>query len=178
MKLLPLCLHSVGIPKIRLVKLKIRTDLQGICIKCSAHPLWVIANKIESFTMNDSVICFLSDMFMAAHAYLHIGTYLYTMCIMFNQYSKSFYISRDGLLPLLSAIHNINIWVGIFSNNWKIKKQNHGLLGKRGSSEWGAESDLNPKRCGVGVDSIHWSGDRLPFLTGSYYGHKISWLYP
>ena len=76
--------------------LKIRTDLQGICIKCSAHPLWVIANKIESFTMNDSVICFLSDMFMAAHAYLHIGTYLYTMCIMFNQYSKSFYISRDG----------------------------------------------------------------------------------
>ena len=95
-KLLPLCLHSVGILKIRLVKLKIRTDLQGICIKCSAHPLWVIANKIESFTMNDSVICFLSDMFMAAHAYLRIGTYLYTMCIMFNQYSKSFYISRDG----------------------------------------------------------------------------------
>ena len=76
--------------------LKIQTDLQGICIKCSAHPLWVIANKIESFTMNDSVICFLSDMFMAAHAYLHIGTYLYTMCIIFNQYSKSFYISRYG----------------------------------------------------------------------------------
>ena len=95
-KLLPLCLHSVGIPKIRLVKLKIWTDLQGICIKCSAHPLWVIANQIESFTMNDSVICFLSDMFMTAHAYLHIGTYLYTMCILFNQYSKSFYISCNG----------------------------------------------------------------------------------
>ena len=25
-----------------------------------------------------------------------------------------------------------------------------------------------------GADSIHWSGDRLPFLTGSYYGHQIS----
>ena len=112
-KLLPLCLHSVGIPKIRLVKLKIRTDLQGICIKCSAHPLWVIANKIESFTMNDSVICFLSDMFMAAHAYLHIGTYLYTMCIMFNQYSKSFYIGKSRA-STISAIHKINIWVGRF----------------------------------------------------------------
>ena len=22
--------------------------------------------------------------------------------------------------------------------------------------------------------SVHWSGDRLPFLTGSYCGHKIS----
>ena len=34
---------------------------------------------------------------------------------------------------------------------------------------------FNPKRCGGrGADSIHWSGERLPFLTGSYYGHKIS----
>ena len=27
---------------------------------------------------------------------------------------------------------------------------------------------------GGGADSAHWSGDRLPFLTGSYYGHKNS----
>ena len=33
---------------------------------------------------------------------------------------------------------------------------------------------LTLKDAGGGVDSIHWSGDRLPFLTGSYYGHKIS----
>ena len=33
---------------------------------------------------------------------------------------------------------------------------------------------LNPKRPGGGADSAHRSGDRLPFLTGSYYGHKIS----
>ena len=25
---------------------------------------------------------------------------------------------------------------------------------------------------GGGADSIHCSGDRLPFLTGAYYGHK------
>ena len=31
---------------------------------------------------------------------------------------------------------------------------------------------------GKGVDLIHWSGDCLPFLTGSYYDHKISWLHP
>ena len=31
---------------------------------------------------------------------------------------------------------------------------------------------LNPKR--HGGDSTHWSGERLPFLTGSYYVHKIS----
>ena len=117
MKLLPLCfvaIHSVGIPKIRLVKLKIRTDLQGICIKCSAHPLWVIANKIESFTMNDSVICFLSDMFMAAHAYLHIGTYLYTIYIIL----KVILCKSQWVLPLLVQYTiRINIWVGIFSNN-------------------------------------------------------------
>ena len=29
-----------------------------------------------------------------------------------------------------------------------------------------------------GADSIHCLGDRLPFLTWSYYGHKISWVYP
>ena len=33
---------------------------------------------------------------------------------------------------------------------------------------------LTLKDAGVGVDSTHWSGDCLPFLTGSYYGHKIS----
>ena len=37
---------------------------------------------------------------------------------------------------------------------------------------------VNPKRHGGGADSIHCSGDRLPYLTGSYYGHKISWVYP
>ena len=37
---------------------------------------------------------------------------------------------------------------------------------------------FNPKRHGVGVDSIHWLGDCLPVLTGSYYGHKISWICP
>ena len=30
---------------------------------------------------------------------------------------------------------------------------------------------------GGGADSARRSGDCLPFLTGSYYGHKISWLY-
>ena len=28
------------------------------------------------------------------------------------------------------------------------------------------------------MDSARSSGDRLPFLTGSCYGHKNSWLYP
>ena len=31
---------------------------------------------------------------------------------------------------------------------------------------------------GRGVKMTRWSGDRLPFLTGSCYGHKNSWLYP
>ena len=31
---------------------------------------------------------------------------------------------------------------------------------------------------GGGVKMTRWSGDRLPFLTGSCYGHKNSWLYP
>jgi hypothetical protein len=41
---------------------------------------------------------------------------------------------------------------------------------------WSIWPTLNPKRPGVGggADSARWSGDRLPFLTGSYYGHKIS----
>ena len=29
----------------------------------------------------------------------------------------------------------------------------------------------------ISID-VHWSGDRLPFLKGSYYGHKFFWLYP
>ena len=29
-----------------------------------------------------------------------------------------------------------------------------------------------------GADTARSSGDRLPFLTGSCYGHKNSWLYP
>ena len=33
---------------------------------------------------------------------------------------------------------------------------------------------INPKRHGGWVESTHWSGDGLPFLTGLYYGHKIS----
>ena len=33
---------------------------------------------------------------------------------------------------------------------------------------------LTLKDAGRGVDSARRSGDRLPFLTGSYYGHKIS----
>ena len=33
---------------------------------------------------------------------------------------------------------------------------------------------LTLKDMGGWADSAHWSGDRLPFLTGSYYGHKIS----
>jgi hypothetical protein len=33
---------------------------------------------------------------------------------------------------------------------------------------------LTLKDMGGGVKSTHWSGDRLPFLTESYYGHKIS----
>ena len=39
---------------------------------------------------------------------------------------------------------------------------------------------LNPKGCGRGggAKSAHQPEDRLPFLTGSYCGHKNSWLYP
>jgi hypothetical protein len=33
---------------------------------------------------------------------------------------------------------------------------------------------LTLKDMGGGADSAHWSVDHLPFLTGSYYGHKIS----
>ena len=33
---------------------------------------------------------------------------------------------------------------------------------------------FNPKRCGGEVKMTHWSGDRLPFLTGPCYGHKNS----
>ena len=28
------------------------------------------------------------------------------------------------------------------------------------------------------VGARHWSGDRLPFLTGSIYGHKNFLIYP
>ena len=46
------------------------------------------------------------------------------------------------------------------------------------SSTFCIDVPINPKRCGGGgFDSARRSGDRLPFLTGSYYGHKISWLY-
>ena len=39
---------------------------------------------------------------------------------------------------------------------------------------------FNPKggEAGGGSKSARWSGDRLPFLTGSCYGHKNSCLYP
>ena len=33
---------------------------------------------------------------------------------------------------------------------------------------------LTLKDAGGGAAARHRSGDRLPFLTGSYYGHKIS----
>ena len=29
----------------------------------------------------------------------------------------------------------------------------------------------------AGAKSAHWPGDCLSFLSGSYYGHKNSWLY-
>ena len=33
---------------------------------------------------------------------------------------------------------------------------------------------FNPKRHGGGAAAAHRSGDCLPFLTGSFYGHKNS----
>ena len=33
---------------------------------------------------------------------------------------------------------------------------------------------FNPKGGGGGIKVSHWSGDWLPFLTGSSYGHKNS----
>ena len=36
------------------------------------------------------------------------------------------------------------------------------------------ERPLTLKDMGVGVESTHWSGDCLPFLTGSCYGHNNS----
>ena len=38
----------------------------------------------------------------------------------------------------------------------------------------GQEYFLTLKDVGGAADSAHWSEDRLPFLTGSYYGHKNS----
>ena len=127
-KLLPLCLHSVGIPKIRLVKLKIRTDLQGICIKCSAHPLWVIANKIESFTMNDSVICFLSDMFMAAQCIL---TYRYLL--IHNVYNvqpilKVILHKSRWVLPLFVQYTIITFWLVYFQTIERLRNKTMAYL--------------------------------------------------
>ena len=60
----------------------------------------------------------------------------------------------------------------------------HGLLDPRGNFEdtiyypqdhpYTPIDWFNPKRCGGGVKMTRWSGDRLPFLTESCYGHKNS----